>query len=105
MSESADDELDRQLGRFEKMLPGFAARMVRWLRKPSSKWIRIPAGIVLICAGIIGTFLPILGFWMVPLGLALIAQDIPFLRPPLAHSIGWIERKWQSWRGAKTRAR
>ena len=64
-----------------------------WLRGPSSGFVRIPLAILLIGGGIVG-FLPVLGFWMVPLGLALIAQDVPFLRPPLARFLGWIERKW-----------
>ena len=34
-------------------------------------------GIVLMVGGIFG-FLPILGFWMFPLGVAFIALDIPF---------------------------
>jgi hypothetical protein len=49
--------------------------------------------VLLIVGGIVG-FLPLLGFWMIPLGLALIAQDIPFLRPPLARFLAWIDRKW-----------
>ena len=36
-------------------------------------------GVVLICLGILG-FLPILGFWMVPLGLAVLATDVPPLK-------------------------
>lgn len=36
-------------------------------------------GLVLIIAGILG-FLPVLGFWMIPLGIALLATDIPVLR-------------------------
>lgn len=105
MSTSSQDDLDEQLSRFEKLLPNFAARTVSWLRQPSSKWVRIPAGIFLICAGIVGTFLPILGFWMIPLGLALIAHDVPFLRRPLARLLGWIDRKWLSKRTAKKSAK
>jgi hypothetical protein len=41
--------------------------------------IRGLLGIVLIVGGIFG-FLPVLGFWMVPLGVALLATDIPPLR-------------------------
>ncbi len=38
--------------------------------------------------GVFG-FLPILGFWMLPLGAAFIALDIPFMR----HKIeDWMER-------------
>jgi hypothetical protein len=33
-------------------------------------------GLVLVVLGFLG-FLPILGFWMIPLGLALISTDIP----------------------------
>ena len=40
------------------------------------------------------SFLPILGIWMLPLGLLLIAQDVPFLQQPLASALGWVERKW-----------
>lgn len=36
-------------------------------------------GLVMIAGGIVG-FLPILGFWMVPLGIALVATDIPPLQ-------------------------
>ena len=31
---------------------------------------------------------------MLPLGLLLIAQDVPFLQAPLARALGWVERKW-----------
>jgi hypothetical protein len=51
------------------------------------------AGGALIVGGIVG-FLPILGFWMVPLGLILLAKDVPFLRTPLIHLMDWIDRKW-----------
>lgn len=67
--------------------------MVRWLRLPSSRLVRVPVSAVLIVGGVFG-FLPILGFWMVPLGVLLVAQDVPFLQPPLAGALGWVERKW-----------
>jgi len=38
--------------------------------------VRAILGLVLVVLGLLG-FLPILGFWMIPLGLALIATDIP----------------------------
>ena len=92
-SRSAKDDLDRQAEKLEKKLPDWAASTVRWLRQPSSKWVRMPAALLLIAGGFVG-FLPILGFWMVPLGLMLVAQDVPFLRGPLAKGLSWIERKW-----------
>jgi hypothetical protein len=30
---------------------------------------------------------------MAPLGLALMAEDVPFLRPPMARLFAWINRK------------
>ncbi|MDP1930988.1 MAG: hypothetical protein Q8L60_06000 [Gammaproteobacteria bacterium] len=33
-------------------------------------------GVILILAGMVG-FLPVVGFWMIPLGIALLATDIP----------------------------
>jgi hypothetical protein len=38
--------------------------------------------------------LPVPGLWMLPLGLVLFAQDLPFLEKPMARMLGWIERKW-----------
>ncbi|HEX6978130.1 MAG TPA: hypothetical protein VF342_02420 [Alphaproteobacteria bacterium] len=97
---SKGSELDREFHRFEKRLPDGAARLIRRIRRPSSRWFRIPAAIILIAAGFVG-FLPILGFWMIPLGLLLIAQDVPFLRRPMARMLAWIEAKWEAWRGPR----
>ena len=38
------------------------------------------------------------GFWMVPLGVLLLAQDIPFLRRPILRALLWLERKWIKWK-------
>ncbi len=42
-------------------------------------WVRIPVGILLILGGVFG-FLPVLGFWMIPIGIVLIGRDIPVVR-------------------------
>jgi hypothetical protein len=86
-------ELDRHFAWFEAKLPPRPAKFVRWLRKPSSGLVRIPLALLLVVGGVF-SFLPILGLWMLPLGLLLIAQDVPFLQAPLARMLGWIERKW-----------
>jgi hypothetical protein len=51
-------------------------RMLDCLREPKWRLVRIPAGALLLLGGIVG-FLPLVGFWMVPLGLAILAIDIP----------------------------
>src|SRR3954453_3252937 len=93
LSQDHKAELDRHFAWFEGRLPPRAAGFVRWLRKPSSRYVRIPLAILLIAGGIF-SFLPVLGVWMLPLGLLLFAQDVPILQKPLAQMLGWIERKW-----------
>ncbi|MBR1147444.1 hypothetical protein JQ567_29560 [Bradyrhizobium sp. AUGA SZCCT0431] len=93
MSKESQMELDRHFAWFEAKLPAGPARFVGWLRKPSSRYVRIPIAILLILGGIF-SILPVLGLWMLPLGLLLFAQDVPFLQTPMAKLLGWIERKW-----------
>jgi hypothetical protein len=90
---SGKPDLDRELERLGRHLPGWARRGLDRVRRPSAFWLRVPVGLALIPAGIVGIFLPVLGFWMVPLGLALLALDVPFMRGPLARLIGLINRK------------
>jgi hypothetical protein len=51
----------------------------RRIHVPGHPVIRIALGILLLFGGFLG-FLPILGFWMVPLGLLILAVDIPMAR-------------------------
>ncbi len=97
---SDEDRLDHEFDRMETRLPDRASRFLRWLRKPSSRWVRIPLGLALIVAGIF-SFLPVLGFWMLPLGLLLLAQDILFLRRPMLSALDWIERRWVRWKTSR----
>lgn len=86
-------ELDRHFAWFETRLPPGPAGFVSWLRKPQSRFARIPLAVLLIVGGIL-SFLPVLGLWMLPLGLLLFAQDVPILQKPMAKMLGWLERKW-----------
>jgi len=87
-------DLDHQFARLEALLPNGLPRFVHWLRGPSSRLVRIPTALLLIAGGFVG-FLPILGFWMIPLGLVLIAQDIPFLQGPIARMLAWGIDRWE----------
>ena len=93
MSDHYKKELDRHFAWFEGKLPPRSARFVGWLRKPSSRLVRIPVAVLLVAGGAL-SFLPVLGLWMLPLGLVLFAQDVPVLQKPMAKSLGWVERKW-----------
>lgn len=90
---SADNE---RLGRLLNQLPKPIRRCARSLLQPSARWIRIPVGVLLICGGIAG-FLPVLGFWMLPIGLALLAEDVPMLRSVRSRILHWIERRHPRW--------
>ena len=50
--------------------------------------MRTVGGLLCIVGGIFG-FLPILGFWMIPLGFFLIAMEVPAFRKPMRV---WITR-------------
>jgi hypothetical protein len=46
---------------------------------PGHPLLRMGMGVILVLGGIFG-FLPVLGFWMIPLGLAILAVDFPPVR-------------------------
>lgn len=91
--ESAEEELDRYFEMIHRRVPTSVARPIRWLRRPSSFWARLFVASLFIL-GAFFSFLPVLGLWMLPLGLLLIAQDVPVIQKPLAKSLNWIEAKW-----------
>lgn len=102
MGSRDEDRLNRQLDRLEQELPRGARRVIQWLREPSARWVRIPMGALLILGGVF-SILPVLGLWMLPLGLLLLAQDIPFLRRPIRKALVWAEKRWIRWRYARQR--
>ena len=69
----------------------------RKIRLPGHPVLRILIGLVLIACGFLG-FLPILGFWMVPLGLVILSIDVPIarrLKRRLAVRLGrWLIPRW-----------
>lgn len=89
---------ERPVHRLLAGLPGPIRRTVEWLRRPGAGWVRVPLGVVLILAGALG-FLPILGFWMLPLGALLLAEDLPFLKRPTLHALGAAQEWWDRRRG------
>lgn len=104
MPEKDEKKLNRQFERIQQKLPGPVSRFLRWLRKPSSRWIRIPAGVLLIVGGILSV-LPILGLWMLPLGLLLLAQDLPFLQRPMRRLLIRAEHRWTRWKRSRRHGR
>ncbi|WP_293949905.1 PGPGW domain-containing protein [Sneathiella sp.] len=63
------------------------------IRNPNTRLGRFILGWSLIIGGIFG-FLPILGFWMIPLGLLVLSADYPFARRWRRKLQVWVG-KWQ----------
>lgn len=53
--------------------------MGRKFRVPDSPHLRVIAGTLFVVGGVFG-FLPVLGFWMIPLGLVILSVDLPAVR-------------------------
>jgi hypothetical protein len=51
----------------------------RELHLPRSRVVRVGLGILLVAGGLVG-FLPVVGFWMIPLGLFVLSVDLPMVR-------------------------
>jgi len=67
---------------------------------PRSRPLRIAIGVLLVLCGLVG-FLPVLGFWMVPLGLGILAVDFPIARKALKKlQAVWDKaaQKFKKWR-------
>ena len=64
---------------------------------PGHPLLRVVLGVVLILGGLLG-FLPILGFWMIPLGLVVLSVDLPpvrrFRRNATVRLGNWLHKRW-----------
>ena len=64
---------------------------------PGHPLLRIVLGVLLIICGILG-FLPVLGFWMIPLGLVVLSVDLPpvrrFRRNATVRIGNWLYKRW-----------
>ncbi|MCP4303996.1 MAG: hypothetical protein GY788_03770 [bacterium] len=68
---------------------------------PRSLLLRRIIACLLICGGVLG-FLPILGFWMMPLGFIVLAVDSPTIRR-MNRRIAVAAKRW--WNGSRRGAR
>ncbi len=64
---------------------------------PASRIARTAIGLALIVFGIFG-FLPVLGFWMIPLGLLVLSIDWAVARRARRRLSVWFARRWKVWR-------
>jgi hypothetical protein len=102
LQSKGEGRINRQFDKLQRRIPA-AAKLFEWLRRPATRLVRIPIGVLLVLGGIF-SFLPILGIWMLPLGLLLLALDIAILRTPIAGAIVRGTRKWMTWRRNRDKA-
>jgi hypothetical protein len=63
-------------------------RYFHHLKTHPNHWLRKTIGLLLVIGGLFG-FLPVLGYWMLPVGLALLAVDWPWVRRLSRQLIRW----------------
>jgi hypothetical protein len=89
--------------RLAELLPAAARPVAHWLRSPAARPVRIPAGLLLCLGGALGA-LPLVGFWMLPLGVLLLAEDVPPLRRATGRMLAWLQHKRPHWFVSSTTA-
>jgi hypothetical protein len=76
----------------EPTVKAFIERSYQRLKHSENHWLRKTVGVLLVIGGLLG-FLPVLGYWMLPLGLALLAVDWPLARRLYRRLLSW----WGQW--------
>lgn len=70
----------------------------RTVRLPRSRLLRVVMGFAFVGMGLVG-FLPVVGFWMIPVGLAILSVDSPLARRFRRRAEVWVLRRYNRWRG------
>ena len=100
------DELNQAFMRLEKMLPQPLSRALHWLHGPGPRLVRLSLGILFIIASFFW-FLPVVGLEFLPIGLLLIAQDVPILRKPVGklmmRLLDGVDRIIRWWKNRRAR--
>lgn len=75
----------------------------RKLHLPRSRPLRIAMGFTFVAMGFVG-FLPVVGFWMIPVGLVILSVDSPLARRLRRRGEVWALRRYNRWRKRDTGA-
>lgn len=92
----AERRLHRQIAAVGRISPWLHDR-IRAMLEPRLWYVRVPVGLLLLLGGLLW-FFPVLGLWMLPLGLLVLAVDVPLLRAPVSVGVIRIRRRWRAWR-------
>jgi hypothetical protein len=91
-------DFHEEMDRFQNHIPTWVAQNLNRLLGKRAIWVRVLTGVALIVAWCFFP-LPIVGFWMLPVGLALLAYDIPMMRRPMARLLHLTNRKIEKRKG------
>jgi hypothetical protein len=78
-----------RIHRFWKQTLAVVNKAAIWSDRHLPPGVRSGVGVLAMAGGVVG-FLPVVGFWMLPLGVVLIALDIPPLRRRV---LRWLARQ------------
>jgi hypothetical protein len=95
--------LRRQFDALGRGIPA-TRRPIAWLLSDGMRIYRIPLGVLLLLGGFL-SILPVFGLWMLPLGVMLLAVDIPVLRPTVSAAMIRMRRRLAIWRTTRARRR
>lgn len=95
MSTRHTRRFDRQLGAMTRRSARFG-RFSTALQSKRNSLLRLPLGLFLVAGGFLA-ILPVFGLWMIPLGLIILAIDLPVLRPFVSAILIRLRRKWAVW--------
>jgi hypothetical protein len=85
-------DFHEEMNRFQNHTPTWVGHNLNRLRGKRAIWLRLLTGVALILAwGFLP--LPLVGIWMLPVGLALLAHDIPTVRAPIARLLHFTNGK------------
>lgn len=91
-----ESRLHRQFAAIARMAPP-SRRLIDALLYGGLRIVRLPVA----CFLIVGSFLailPVFGLWMLPLGLMLLAVDVPLLQPLVSNILIRARRRYRLWR-------
>ena len=85
-------DFHEEINRLQNHIPSWVAEKLERFRGERALWVRVWAGV-----GLVGAWcflpLPIVGLWMLPVGLVLLAHDIPMMRKPMARVLHFTNGK------------
>ncbi len=90
-----DRRFQRQFEALSRLVPLLRGPLAA-LRRDIWRPVRLPLALICIVGGVF-SFLPFLGVWMLPLGLLLLAVDLPPLRGPISALLIRSRRRINLW--------